>query len=148
MDKAKIEKFDEDSMNYILKSKENQSFDRKQKITSKKKIAKTIAAFANTNGGEIVVGISDQNQVIGIDPEEEIYMIESANELHCHPKVELSFKKLSYVDNDPSPYESADKLLLLVQVEKAPSPGVLWRESQNSEEKFYIRQGDRSISIS
>ena len=72
MNKHNIEKFDEEFIKKVLKSEEGISLDFKLKVSSKEKIARTISALANTKGGIIVVGISDQKKITGIDPNEEI----------------------------------------------------------------------------
>ena len=51
---------DEDFIKKLIKDQENLTFDLKLRITSKKKIAKTISAFANTHGVIILVGVSDK----------------------------------------------------------------------------------------
>ena len=62
MNKHNIEKFDEEFIKKVLKSEEGISLDFKLKVSSKEKIARTISALANTKGGIIVVGISDQKK--------------------------------------------------------------------------------------
>ena len=86
-------KYNQEFVKKIIQEKEGNQLDFKQKVTSKEKIAKTLAAFANTTGGLILIGLSDQRKIIGIDPEEEQYMIDSANEEFLIPRVSL---RLSY----------------------------------------------------
>lgn len=114
---------------------ENQKQDFKFRIDSSEKIAKTIAAFANTNGGTLLIGVKDNGKIAGIDPEEEYYMIEGAASLHCRPAVE--FSSLVYED------ENSKKVLeITIQPSKhrphscLNSDG-LWRS--------YIRQKDENF---
>ncbi len=65
--------------------------DFKQAITNKYKIAKTIASFANNKGGSILVGIADNGTIMGIDAEEEMYMLFEAAEHLNAPPIDLSF---------------------------------------------------------
>ena len=142
MSKDNLEKFDEDFVNYLLKSRENNLLEFKQKVTSKPKIAKSLASLANTQGGILVVGISDQKKIIGIDPNEEIYMLDSANETYCIPKVSYTIETILWHDPNPSPYESEEKTILKVTILKSEQPiRVL---SKDGTEKIYIREGDQT----
>jgi len=50
----------------IIDEGENERVEFKSGKTTPKAIAKAACAFLNSNGGRIVVGVSDQNQVVGI----------------------------------------------------------------------------------
>lgn len=49
-----------------------------------------MVAFANTLGGTLLIGVKDNGSIIGVDSEEEYYMIEAAAQMYCKP--ELPFK--------------------------------------------------------
>ena len=51
--------------------------------------ARSLSAFANTEGGRLLVGVKDNGKIAGIRSEEEIYMIEAAATMYCCPKVEI-----------------------------------------------------------
>ncbi|MBN2613978.1 MAG: ATP-binding protein [Bacteroidales bacterium] len=72
---------------------EHQQLDFKFEISDAKKIARTFSAFANTNGGTLLVGVKDNGVISGIRTEEEDYMVESAAHLFCKPAVEYSTRK-------------------------------------------------------
>lgn len=71
---------------------ENQHLDFKFEISDAKKIARTFSAFANTEGGKLLVGVKDNGIVAGIRTDEEVYMIESAAHLFCKPKIDYLIK--------------------------------------------------------
>ncbi len=73
----------------MIKEGESQTLDFKQRVTDLAKIARTLTSFANTEGGKIIVGVSDQGWVAGIDPAEEKFAIEEAAKQYCFPPVEL-----------------------------------------------------------
>jgi predicted HTH transcriptional regulator len=77
--------------NLILQG-ENQHLDFKFEISDAKKIARTFSAFANTEGGKLLVGVKDNGTIAGIRTDEEVYMIESAAHLFCKPKVDYILK--------------------------------------------------------
>ena len=55
---------------------ENQCQDFKFAITDSKKIAKSLSAFANTDGGSLLIGVKDNGKIAGANIDEEYYMIE------------------------------------------------------------------------
>ncbi|MEA2053793.1 MAG: putative DNA binding domain-containing protein [Candidatus Thermoplasmatota archaeon] len=50
----------------LIKSKESQILEFKSKVSDKDNIGKDICAFANTNDGTILVGISDRGELFGV----------------------------------------------------------------------------------
>ncbi len=66
---------------------EHQQQDFKFEISDARKIAKTLSAFSNTEGGRLLIGVKDNGKIAGIRTEEEIYMIEAAAKLYCQPTV-------------------------------------------------------------
>ncbi|MFN3996555.1 helix-turn-helix domain-containing protein [Algoriphagus sp.] len=141
-------KFDKEFIKGLLKENEGLKLDFKQKITSKEKIAKTLSALANTEGGFIVIGMSDKKKIIGIDPEEERYMVEAANEEHCYPQVTLIIDELKiYGENELIEEHKEEISLLLVEVKKSSGPLIFWK-NKSGELKAFKRFNDRTIAIS
>lgn len=136
-------KFDQDFVNKLLKQKEGKTLDFKQKITSKEKIAKTISGMANTDGGIILIGTSDKKVITGIDPEEERYMIESANEEFCLPRASLSIQEVKLNEND---LLKEEKLVLIVEVRPTLGP-LVYVQVKNGEPKAYQRVDDQTLAI-
>lgn len=73
----------------LIAEGEGQELDFKYHIGSASKIARTLVAFANTDGGRLLIGVKDNGKVIGIESEEEIYMVQLAAESYCRPPVPL-----------------------------------------------------------
>ena len=63
--------------------------DFKFEISDARKIARSLSAFANTEGGRLLIGVKDNGKIAGVRSDEEIYMIEAAATMYCKPKVEL-----------------------------------------------------------
>lgn len=63
--------------------------DFKFAISDARKIAKSISAFANTQGGRLLIGVKDNGKIAGVRSEEEIYMMEAAARMYCRPQVEI-----------------------------------------------------------
>lgn len=66
---------------------EHQRLDFKFAVNDSKKIARTLSAFANTDGGRLLIGVKDNGVITGVQSEEEYYMIEAASEMYTRPVV-------------------------------------------------------------
>lgn len=75
--------------NLILQG-EHQQQDFKFQVNDAKKIAKTLVAFANTDGGKLLIGVKDNGVIAGVKTEEEYYMIESAAGIYCKPEINFA----------------------------------------------------------
>src|ERR1022692_1645121 len=73
----------------LIAGGEGQELDFKYHVSSASKIAKTLVAFANSKGGRLLIGVKDNGNIIGIESEEEIYMIDLAAESYCQPPVKV-----------------------------------------------------------
>lgn len=77
----------------LISEGEHQMLDFKFEISDCKKIARSLVAFANTDGGRLLIGVKDNGVISGIRSEEEKHMIQTAAELYCKPEVEFSAKE-------------------------------------------------------
>lgn len=119
----------------LLQNEERQTFDRKSVMIEPKALAISLVAFANADGGDIVIGISDKNRRIeGID-----YEIERVNELlrvpfdFCEPTVKVDIEKVPCTD-----YKGRENHVIVMHIE--PSPHV----HANQADEVYLRMGDKS----
>ncbi len=83
-------------MSYIqslIEEGEHQTQDFKFEVSDSKKIARTLSAFANTDGGKLLVGVKDNGQIAGVRSDEEYYMIEGASQLYTKPEVPFKMKQ-------------------------------------------------------
>ena len=71
----------------LIAQGEHQQQDFKYEISDVRKIARTLSAFANTDGGRLLIGVKDNGKIAGVRSDEEIYMVEAAASLHCIPPV-------------------------------------------------------------
>lgn len=81
-----MKKKDHHIQNLILEG-EHQMLDFKFEISDSRRIARSLAAFANTDGGRLLVGVKDNGAIAGVRSDEEIHMIEAAAVMYCQPKV-------------------------------------------------------------
>ncbi len=77
----------------LIDEGEHQQQDFKFCINDSKKIAKSLVAFANTDGGRLLIGVKDNGKVVGISTDEEYYMVESAAKIFSKPPIGFSTKQ-------------------------------------------------------
>jgi len=134
-------KIDQEFVNQLLLKVEGEQLEFKQQISSQEKIAKTLSAMSNSVGGLILVGVSDQRKLIGIDPDEEQYMIEGANQDFCSPNADL---ELQVVTIGPESSYEEEKYVMLVIVH--PSKGeTIYARQRDGTQKAYRRVGDKNL---
>lgn len=83
---------DTDYIHSLIAEGEHQQQDFKFEISDARKIAKTLSAFANTDGGRLLIGVKDNGKIAGVRSEEEKYMIEAAAQLYCIPEVDYTLQ--------------------------------------------------------
>ena len=79
-------------LHHLIEKGEHQAQDFKHSIGSQKKIAITLSAFANTDGGHLLIGVKDSGKIVGVRPTEELHMIEGAAQVFCQPEIDFDFK--------------------------------------------------------
>ncbi len=77
----------------LIDQGEHQQLDFKFEVSDSKKIARTLSAFANTDGGRLLIGVKDNGSISGVRSEEEYYMIEAASEMYTQPQVDFTAKR-------------------------------------------------------
>ncbi len=77
----------------LIEEGEHQMLDFKFEISDCKKIARSLVAFANTDGGRLLIGVKDNGSISGIRTEEEKHMIQTASEMFCKPNVIFQAKE-------------------------------------------------------
>lgn len=71
----------------LIAEGEHQQQDFKFEISSTSKIARSLSAFSNTDGGRLLIGVKDNGKIAGVQSEEEMYMVEAAGTVYCNPPV-------------------------------------------------------------
>lgn len=112
---------------------EDHYFDRKSSSIKPAKLSQSFSAFANADGGEIVVGFEDAGEFVGIET------VESANPLL---QVAADTMSSSYYTVQFLSSESADGLAILFTIER--HPGLI----RSSSESVYQRNGAQNRSMS
>lgn len=77
----------------LILSGENQQLDFKFEISDSRKIAKTLVAFSNTDGGTLLIGVKDNGRIAGVRSDEEFYMVQAAAGMYCKPEISFDSKR-------------------------------------------------------
>ena len=118
----------------LIDQGENQTLDFKYEINDARKIARTLVAFSNTDGGKLLIGVKDNGKIAGIRSEEEYHMLEAAAELYCRPVVPFEARK----------WTISGKTILEVDIARAENRPCL---AQNEHDRWlaYLRVDDQNL---
>jgi predicted HTH transcriptional regulator len=123
------------SLRKLIEGGEGQQLDFKYCVSDSRKIARTLAAFSNSDGGRLLIGVRDNGNIAGIMSDEEIYMVDTAAHLFCRPEINYTIKQHSL----------GGKTVLEVQVLKGEK-----RPYQVKDESgrwiAYFRHGDQNLA--
>lgn len=111
--------------------------DFKYEISDVRKIARTLSAFANTQGGRLLIGVKDNGRIAGVRSEEEMYMIEAAAQLYCSPQVEVAMKS----------YLVEGRTVVVATVNPATDRPIMACDEDNRQ-WAYVRVADENILAS
>ena len=75
----------------LIREGEHQQQDFKYRVADAAKLAKSVSAFANTDGGRLLIGVRDDGNLSGVRSEEEIYMMHQAAYKYCKPEASIKF---------------------------------------------------------
>ncbi len=120
----------------MIERGESQILDFKYCISDSRKIARSLAAFANTNGGILLIGVRDNGSIAGVQSEEEFYMIDAAASLFSKPAIKYSVVQHFY----------DGKTVLEVKIEKAESRPV-YSKDESGKWIAYIRKNDQNLAV-
>ena len=117
----------------LIATGESSFLEFKHKVASPEKIAREIAAFANTNGGTILIGVSDNGELVGTESymEEEFWLEEAAK--LCVPAIDIHMELLNIGNKD----------IVIVEVPEAEKKPIYLKGKKRR--KVFVRQADESM---
>lgn len=117
---------------------EGTTLDFKKTVTNHEKIARSIVAFANHKGGQLLIGVADDGTIKGVKSEdEERYMLLKSAQQFCRPAIDLTFEEV-YIE---------DKLVLVVNI-GASETKPHYALDENKKWWVYFRIQDKSLLAS
>ncbi|MBO7552474.1 MAG: ATP-binding protein [Bacteroidaceae bacterium] len=123
-----------DYIHALIAQGEHQQQDFKFEISDICKIAKTLSAFANTDGGRLLIGVKDNGKIAGVRSEEEQYMIEAAAQVYCKPHVACEMQS----------YLIEGRTVLIATIEKSAHRPVC-AKTEDGKYLAYVRVKDENI---
>jgi predicted HTH transcriptional regulator len=118
----------------LIQKGEGVNLDFKYCISDPRKIARTLSAFSNSEGGKLLIGVRDNGSLAGVRSDEEFYMIDSAARLYCDPEVRVRTRN----------HTINGKNILEVDVLKSEKMPVRAKD-EDGRWKAYFRQQDQNI---
>ena len=135
----------------LIREGEHQQQDFKYRVADACKLAKSVSAFANTDGGRLLSGVRDDGNLSGVRSEEEIYMMHQAAYKYCKPEASIKFdtyhvegRTIVVATVPPSSkkpvcaQDEAGRMRAYIRINDenivaSPVHLALWRESQKSQ---------------
>jgi predicted HTH transcriptional regulator len=119
----------------LIEQGENEHQDFKYSISDARKIARSVSAFANNDGGCLLIGVKDNGAIAGVRNEEDIYVVEQAAQMYCTPPQEVKFDA----------FKVEGLMVIRATVAKAEQRPVQVLEA-DGRRKAYFRVADENIS--
>ena len=121
----------------LIREGEHQQQDFKYRVADACKLAKTVSAFANTDGGRLLIGVRDDGHLSGVRSEEEIYMMHQAAYKYCKPEASIKFDT----------YHVEGRTIVIATVPPSPNRPICALDEEGSK-RAYIRIADENIVAS
>jgi len=116
-------------------------------------ILKSIAAFANGKGGSLIIGVDDNGEILGLEPDFNTLKKQDVDgfELHLRRLIKnqfgISFSTAHLAISFP---KTGEKTICIIHIQPSHHPLYLKTKNKNGNEmeKFYVRMGNASQEIS
>ena len=82
---------DKHYLQQLISEGEHQQQDFKYRVSDAVKLARSVSAFANTDGGRLLIGVRDDGHLSGVRSEEEIHVMHQATYKYCQPEASIKF---------------------------------------------------------
>lgn len=129
-----------EALKRLIQRGEGISLEFKRQINSPEKIAKSLVAFANTQGGILLVGVDDNGYIYGVpDEKHPIHTIRKIANTWCSPPVDIEEESV----------ELEGKIVIYIGIpESHLKPHVVIHHEDDESRAAYIRNDDQSVEAS
>jgi predicted HTH transcriptional regulator len=129
------------TLRQLVRQGEGQQLEFKLKSNHPDKIMKEVVAFANSDGGKLLIGVADDKELIGLKyPDEDEYIISKSIEKFIFPEVNYRLEKIR-LDNEK-------EVLVYDILASENKPHCLDLKGIPDERKIFVRSADKSIQAS
>ncbi|MCP9767961.1 ATP-binding protein [Lacihabitans sp. LS3-19] len=129
------------TLKLLVRQGEGQQLEFKLKSNHPDKIMKEIVAFANSDGGLLILGVADNKELIGLKyADEDEYIITKNIEKYIFPPIAYNLERIRL--------ENEKEVLIYKILESNIKPHYLDLTGIAEERKVYVRNADKSIQAS
>lgn len=122
----------------LIKTGEGICLEFKRTIPSAEKIARELCAFANTNGGTLLIGVDDDGTLIGMESFfEEQFLVNDAIYYLCEPELDATAEIIEFKSRE----------IALIRVKESKEKPVRV-QLENGEKAGFVRVNDKSLKAS
>ena len=121
----------------LIEEGEHQQQDFKYRVDDPCKLAKSVSAFANTDGGRLLIGVRDDGYIAGVRKEGEIYVMHQAAYKYCQPEASVRFDTYH-----------AEGLTVVIATVPPSDKKPICAQDEDGRMKAYIRIKDENIVAS
>ncbi|NND72786.1 MAG: ATP-binding protein [Rhodothermales bacterium] len=127
-----------DDVTRLARTGEGQHLEFKKRIPEGARFAKEVAAFANSGGGILLIGVDDDGTVTGVrDREEELFALRSILDTFCSPPVAIDIELV---------HVSRRREVIVIRVSSSGDrPHYVQKDER---QVVYIRASDQSVEAS
>ena len=113
----------------------------KRKVAHPDKIERELVAIANTHGGELLIGVSDDGSMPGVKfPEDEIFVLEKAIKSLCRPALPYTIEQVPLNEKTT---------IVIFKIPKSDKRPHYVKESADARHgQTYVRHEDKSVQAS
>lgn len=125
----------------LVRKGESDYLEFKLKANHPEKIIREVVAFANSNGGTLLVGVGDDKSIPGLKfADEEEYMLVRAIDKYCTPEIHYEVERLPL---------GAERDVLIFRIPPSEGkPHYVSLDPSGNDRKAYVRLKDKSIQAS
>ena len=126
----------------LVRRGEGHCLEFKLKTSHPEKIIREIVAFANTDGGTLLIGVGDDGTIPGLKyADEDEYLLVRAINKHCFPPIPYTLERVLLHD---------EREVLMLRIPRSPHRPhhVLPDPADPDTKKVYVRVADKSVQAS
>ncbi|GAB3013058.1 RNA-binding domain-containing protein [Spirosoma pulveris] len=125
-------------LNDLIEQGEHSRLEFKRTLSSAYRIARTLAALANTSGGTLLIGVADNGKIVGVTSEfREMQKIEEATDRLVEPALSITYETMA----------PDGRIVLIISIlESDDKPHYVMDES--GKRTIYVRMKDKSVPTS
>lgn len=125
----------------LVKEGEGSRLEFKLKAAHPEKIVREIVAFANSEGGLLLIGVGDDKSIPGVKfADEDEYILIRAIEKYCTPAITYYIQRI--------PVIAEREVLVFTIPPSAQKPHYVIQDFENNIGKVYVRVKDKSVQAS